>query len=117
MDLAELVRTQREFDKAHGWVPDTSSPATLIDALQHDIVGLVGEIGEFANLVKKVARDSALRSIGALVANSESAMKEELVDTLIYVVRLAADLNVDLEAEYMRKLELNQARYLPHAKP
>ena len=51
MELNALMRIQEEFDRAHGWTIDGDERA-LIQATSDDLVGLLGELGEFANIIK-----------------------------------------------------------------
>ena len=110
MDLKEIVRIQREFDQRHGWTPEANDPVAITDFVVRDLVGLFGELGEFANAVKKVqlAQTSELNDILAL---QSPILKEELVDFMIYIFRFAAHLEVDLESEYLKKLSVNEGRF------
>src|SRR5580692_6482137 len=84
MDLNAIIETQRAFDSAHGWSLKGDDPRDLIAMLGTDLVGLLGEIGEFANLVKKLQRDHAggePHAVAAEVATSKPDLAEELTDT------------------------------------
>ncbi len=112
MNLQELIRIQREFDSQHGWTPDRENKNEVLSFLTKDLVGLFGEVGEFANLVKKielVAHDE--HALGKAFQDLRPSLEEELVDSLIYLLRFASHLNVDLEAGYQRKLEVNRRRF------
>lgn len=112
MDLKTLAASQAEFDGRHGWSTDTPDPATLVAGLQRDIVGLVGELGEFANIVQKIERNSALGAEPyAALTEQHEAMAEELADSFIYLIRLANRLGIDLEAEYTKKAKKNAERF------
>lgn len=68
-------------------------------------VALAGEVGEFANVTKKIARgdfklEEAKRELG-----------DELADVFIYVIKLADQLGIDLEAAYRKKLAYNEERF------
>lgn len=54
MEMAELVDLQKRFDESHGWGTSKADEATTVELIARDIVGLVGEVGEFANLIKKL---------------------------------------------------------------
>jgi NTP pyrophosphatase (non-canonical NTP hydrolase) len=116
MKLSELLETQHQFDESHGWSVDRTDARAVVQAVSDDIVGLVGELGEFANHIKKV--NLATKSEGAEPHQEldlrRADLAEELVDTFIYLVRIATHLNVDLEAEYLAKLEFNRKRYAGH---
>ena len=66
---------------------------------------LVGEVGEFANELKKVVRGDVPYE------ERKAALAEELTDTFIYLMKIAAQTGIDLEAEYLKKLEKNQHRF------
>lgn len=96
IELAQEMRanSERWFPEMHAATPDLS----VFDAL-----GLAGEVGEVANLVKKVMRGddvSTLEGIGA-----------ELADCFTYLLLLADEMGVDIEAEYEAKAAKNEARW------
>lgn len=114
MDLKNLIALQSEFDKKHGWSFNSNQHSELIDWLHKDLVGLFGELGEFANLLKKITiiRDKPdLEKSHKLFEKLKVNFSEELIDSLIYLIRIAAHLGVDLEKEYLKKLEFNRAKY------
>lgn len=119
MDLNTLVEIQRNFDRKHGWVVKCSDPNQLLRALADDLVGLLGEVGEFANLIKKARReaDAFPNETKAHLDAAQEHLKEELTDVLIYVFRLASLLNIDLENAYHDKLLFNEERYRRFLKP
>jgi len=99
MDFNELKGLQERFDRKHGWNLRSDKIPELFDFLHKDLVGLLGEIGEFANIVKKFTIEySTLRESESkkLFEQSKKKLAEELVDTLIYVVRMATHLNLDI---------------------
>jgi NTP pyrophosphatase (non-canonical NTP hydrolase) len=105
--LTDLLEFQRQFDLLHeGAVPfyEKITPDS-IDALEHLVVCLVGELGEVANIVKKVRRgDMGLES-------QRADLSEEIADVFIYILKLANQLNVDLEKEYFAKMAKNETRF------
>ncbi len=113
MNLRELLQTQKDFDAAHGWREEHPAFGVLLESLGDDIVGLAGEFGEFANIVKKV-KLVARRDEEAAKAELERvvpALREELADVFVYLMRLATHLNLDLEEAYLAKLKKNSERY------
>lgn len=110
MNLNEMVKKQRDFDAKHGWAPDPSNTASVLDFLVRDLIGLFGEMGEFSNVVKKLQRSSPDEATDIL-DQYRPALREELIDFLIYVVRFASYLDINLEEEYARKLEANDVRF------
>ncbi|PJE23621.1 MAG: hypothetical protein CK431_10215 [Mycobacterium sp.] len=62
--------------------------------LSYVTLGLVGEAGELANKVKKIARDSQ-----SLIASVDRArLADELGDVLWYVSQMATQLGFDLDS-------------------
>lgn len=107
MDFSTLVRLQSDFDKGHGvtkpfYVPISSDN---LQELEHLVVCMVGEVGEFANELKKVVRGDASYE------ERKAALAEELADTFIYLLKIAAQTGIDLESEYLTKLEKNRQRF------
>ena len=63
-----------------------------VTALAHRSLGLAGEAGEVASIVKKIIRDKK----GKASAEDTKAIKEKLGDTLYYVAVLAEYYNLEL---------------------
>ena len=57
MDLKDIRKIQKEFDTKHNWIWDSENQDERINALKLGALALAGEVGEFANLVKKVWRE------------------------------------------------------------
>ena len=90
--LAEFAR-ERDWDQFH-------SPKNLAMAL----AGEAGEVLEhFQWLTETQSRD--------LPADIRDAVALELADVLLYLVRLADKVGVDLPAAAARKIELNATKY------
>ena len=102
-----MARSQAEFDLQHeGNVPFFEEVSeTNVVALEHLLVCVMGEMGELANVVKKVRRGD-----GSYVENRDKII-EETVDIFVYVLKLANQVGFDLEAMYDRKMELNRIRF------
>ena len=79
--------------------------------LEHHVLGLCGEAGEVADLVKKRQR----RSPGFTESNPKftEALETEVVDVFIYIMSIAAILEMDMEKEYDRKRAYNRNRFGP----
>ena len=112
MQLSELIELQRELDERHGFETSFLDPAQKYAQLTKDIVGLFGEVGEFANLVKKMNLKLDRPAEYELeVGQVEADMTEELADVLIYLMRISSILDVDLEAATLKKIQSNVVRY------
>ncbi|GAU78540.1 hypothetical protein F3D3_3174 [Fusibacter sp. 3D3] len=75
------------------------------EMLQFLVVCLAGEFGETANIIKKVIRgDFKLSEV-------KSQLSEEIIDIFIYVIKLAYQLNIDIENEFLAKHRKNTERF------
>lgn len=100
-DLIELRDRVREFTDARDWA-QFHDPKSLI-------LALVGEVGELAELFQWLPADQA-----AAMTTTEplsTRVSEEVADVLIYLVRLADVLGIDLATATHRKVEASSARY------
>jgi NTP pyrophosphatase (non-canonical NTP hydrolase) len=97
--LDELNRRLVEFARARDW-EQFHSPKNLAMAL----------IAECAELVEHFQWLTEEQSY-ALPADKRDEVALELADILIYLVRCAQRLDVDLLAAAQRKIVLNEARY------
>lgn len=71
----------------------------------HHFLGIVGETGEVAELIKKVQRGSKK------FADVAPELEMELTDILIYLLGVAGILGFDLEEAYNVKREINVTRF------
>lgn len=108
MTLAELAVKQAKFDSQHNgkfnWNENVSDKN--IEMLEFLILALTGEVGETANIVKKIIRGDFLLS------QKYGDLKEEITDVFIYVLKLSNQLGFDLEEEYLKKMKINQERFI-----
>jgi hypothetical protein len=112
MELSALVRKQIEADGRRGFAVDFETDAERHEQLQRDLVGLVGEVGEFANLLKKVGLTLSTPGYsGPTLAQASATLREELADAAIYIFRLSATLGGDLERDLLDKMKVNDERY------
>lgn len=75
--------------------------------LGHHVMSLCGEVGEVANIVKKMQR-------GTLNPEDEDTQVElasELVDVFIYVLSCAGIIGMNMEEFYGAKREFNVTRF------
>lgn len=78
--------------------------------LEFLLVSLTGEVGEVANIVKKIVRGDFKLS------ERKSDIQEELADVFIYLMKLSYQLDIDLEKAYMAKMGKNRERFLNYEK-
>jgi len=98
--LSQLAAEMRA--NSEHWFPathDDDLPLSVFYAL-----GLSGEVGEVANVVKKMVRDGDSDQKRADLAS-------ELADCFTYLLLLADETGVDLVAEYREKVLVNMARW------
>ena len=107
MQLKDIQNIQESFDQNHQMKIDfyEKIDEKNLQALEHLVVCLVGELGEFSNILKKVVRgDSELNEVKHL-------LDEELIDVFIYLIKISNQFNVDLEGGYLKKLEKNKIKF------
>lgn len=96
----EGLRTQlRAFAAARDW-DAFHSPKNLAMALS-------AEAGELLEVFQWLTEEQSRR----LDAQARSAAADEVADVLLYLVRIADKLDIDLLAEAQRKLADNERRY------
>jgi NTP pyrophosphatase (non-canonical NTP hydrolase) len=83
------------------WFPERSH------SLVHHVLGLAGEAGEVANLVKKLDRGDFTLQEAAI--RYDLAM--ELTDAYIYLLNIAALLGIDLSKSFDVKRAENEQRF------
>lgn len=107
MELSQLIQLQVDFDRSHGLKKPFFVPISgdNLGELEHLIVCLIGEIGEFSNELKKVVRGDTTYE------DRHAMLSEELADAFIYLMKMAAQTGIDLEAEFLKKLEKNRQRF------
>jgi len=89
----------RRFVEERDWTR-YHTPKNLVQAL-------AGEAGELSEIFQWQTEQESSR----LDARDRQLVQEELADILIYVLRLADVLGIDLEQAVEAKLSLNEARY------
>ena len=107
MTLKELTRVQEEFDSAHAGYFKWNSKISEenLEMLEFLLVSLTGELGETSNIVKKIARGDFR------LEEKRADIQEEIADMFIYLLKLAYQLDIDLEDAYLDKLKKNQERF------
>jgi NTP pyrophosphatase (non-canonical NTP hydrolase) len=101
IDVAALAGKLRQFAADRAW-EQFHSPKNLVMAL----TGEVGELNEIFQWMTEADSQSA----GTAPATSE-AVSAELADVMLYLVRLADVLKVDLNEAVRHKLILNAQKY------
>lgn len=97
--LAALILRLREFAQARDW-EQFHTPKNLTMAL-------IAEAGELVEHFQWLTPAQA----GQLPPEELQAVELEMADVLLYLLRLADRLGVDLEAAAWRKIEINERKY------
>jgi dCTP diphosphatase len=104
MNINEIRRRLAEFARERNW-EQFHNPKNLSMALAAEAAELL-EI--FQWLTDEQSRE---------IVNNEKEMaliRQEIGDVMIYLVRLADKLNVDIEKAVMEKIKLNEEKYPIH---
>ncbi|GAA4862730.1 nucleotide pyrophosphohydrolase [Saccharopolyspora cebuensis] len=101
MDLDGLAHRLRDFAAARDW-EQHHSPKNLVMALG-------GEVGELTALFQWLTEQES--ATAAHDPRLGPQVRDELADVLIYLVRLADRLDVDLLAEAEAKVQRNETRF------
>ena len=99
MSLEELRGALRRFASDRDW-DQFHSPKNLAIALSV-------EAAELLEHFQWTAEDDQ----GSLAPDLHAKVGEEIADVLLYLVRLADKLNIDLLAEATQKIQINAAKY------
>ncbi len=111
--LADFQRFHRVLDRDKGFIAD----------LFFNYICLTEEVGEIGRLIKQTWRrqDELLPAAGnrqeAIDRALESAkgdLQEELADALAFLLKIANDAGIDLEAAYLSKMDRNISRTWPN---
>lgn len=112
MDISDIIKAQIEADRRRGFAVDFSSVEDRLTQLERDTVGLAGEVGEFANALKKVRLSlQNERYQSHTLEDAAPHLREELADAMIYLIRLSYMLNGDIGKDVQLKMRLNNERY------
>lgn len=112
MELSKIIELQRDFDKQHKsnfkWSEGISQ--SNLEMLQFLTIALMGEAGEFSNIIKKIIRGDKL------LDQSLQEISSELADIFIYTIKLSYQLDIDLEKAFIDKLSENELRFEKYKK-
>lgn len=101
IDTTHLALALEKFATDRNW-SQFHSPKNLVMAL-------TGEVGELSEIFQWMSEaDSA--NAGYNPASAQD-VKDELADVLLYLVRLASVLNVDLNDAVTQKIKTNEQKY------
>lgn len=100
-DLTDLRDAMREFTAERDWAR-FHDPKSLL-------LALVGEVGELSELFQWLPAGDAQALAGEEPLRTRAG--EEMADVLLYLVRLADVLGVDLRVAAERKMQLNAEKH------
>jgi len=101
IQTAPLAQALEDFAQARNW-SQFHSPKNLVMALS-------GEAGELTALFQWLTEEQS-RSIDPASELAQN-VRDEIADVLLYLVRLASVLGIDLNAAVAHKLNLNAEKY------
>lgn len=105
VNIEEIQARLADFAKERDW-EQFHSPKNLSMAL-------AGEVGELLEIFQWLTEDQSKRS--SLTDEQLAAATEELADVLIYSLRLADRLDINLEKAIAKKIDKNALRYTVEA--
>lgn len=110
MEIKEIIELQKQFDSQHigkfNWHEQIDEEH--LEMLNFLMIALTGEVGETANIIKKINRGDC-----SLQAQKEN-LEEEIVDIFIYVIKLVYQLDMDIEQGYIKKMKKNKERFMKY---
>jgi NTP pyrophosphatase (non-canonical NTP hydrolase) len=116
MTLLELLQMQHSFDLSRGFADlpfaagAAQSDLTLrLGKLEFALMGLAGEVGEVAGILKRARREVA--QSGHIDTGIPDGLEGETADVLAYLLKLSAAADIDLETAYLLKMALNAHRF------
>ena len=101
IDISNLAKALEKFATDRNW-SQFHSPKNLVMAL-------TGEVGELSEIFQWMSEADSMNA-GQNPATAQD-VKDELADVLLYLVRLASVLNVDLNEAVSRKIKANEQKY------
>ena len=101
MNVKEIQAKLAKFAEERDW-EQFHSPKNLSMAL-------AGEAGELLEIFQWLTEEQS--SLGSLSPDQLNDISDELADIMIYVLRLADKLNIDIDSAISNKVEKNAARY------
>ncbi|WP_081977019.1 nucleotide pyrophosphohydrolase [Bordetella trematum] len=101
IDAARLAQALEQFAQERDW-GQFHSPKNLVMAL----TGEVGELNEIFQWLTEAQSREAARA-----EETAQAVQDELADVLMYLLRLASVLGVDMNAAVAQKLRKNALKY------
>ena len=99
MNLEQYKEKIRSFSNDRNW-DKYHSPKNLSMALS-------GEVGELLEIFQWLSNEESKN----LSVRDQQSAKEEIADIMIYLIRIADKLNINLEEAVIEKLQINAEKY------
>ena len=110
--MKDIMECQKKFDEQHGWNWENLPLEEKVEKLKYSVIALVGELGEISDPIKKFLRKSEKFGLNEKDFESlKGTITEEVIDVLIYILKLAVLLDIDLKEEYFKKMEQNASKF------
>jgi NTP pyrophosphatase (non-canonical NTP hydrolase) len=106
LELKQFLKIQRDFDRKLGWntYEECRTPEDKLNFMEHFVLVTVEELGEISRVRKQYYRDKQSLAVEELT--------HELMDIFVYFMQACMALNIDLEKEYLKKVEYNEKRFI-----
>jgi NTP pyrophosphatase (non-canonical NTP hydrolase) len=106
LELKQIFEMQKEFDRKRGWntYENCRTPEDVLKFMEHFVLVMVEELGEISRVRKQYYRDKQSFTVEEL--------KHELMDIFVYFMQACMALNVDIEKDYLNKMEYNEKRFI-----
>ncbi len=72
-------------------------------------MALTSEVGELSDIFQWLSEEQS--KIENIDSKSLEKTKEEIADVFLYILRIADKLNIDLEREAVKKIQINAEKY------
>ena len=101
MTLNKIKEYQKNFDLKYKGNIEFYEEITSdnIEVLEHLIVCMLGEFGEFSNIVKKIKRGDFN------LFDKKDELNEEFIDIFIYMIKISNQLGINIEEAYLKKMK------------
>lgn len=107
------MRTLADFQEFHRWF---DAEKGFTDDLSLNMILLTGEVGEVAQVLKRILWRASLldapaaEAMRSAVAEYKEPLADELADCMAYIFKLANNSGIDLQEAYLGKMERNLRR-------
>ncbi len=107
MTLNKIKEYQKIFDLKYKGNIEFYEEITSdnIEVLEHLIVCMLGEFGEFSNIVKKIKRGDFN------LFDKKDELNEEFIDIFIYMIKISNQLGINIEEAYLKKMKKNEEKF------